>query len=105
MPPPTNPSVVGFWSVCRFFGYGFLLHLAWENAQAPLYEGFMENAPQHLWACIYATATGDMAFSLSFTASWLWFTGRFGGRPIAAHIGTRDVDTASAVRRDARRRL
>jgi hypothetical protein len=60
----TKPSPARSSFLCRFFGYSFLLHLAWENAQAPLYEGFTENLPQHLWACLYATATGDMAFTL-----------------------------------------
>ena len=51
-------------SVCYFFTCSFALHLLWENAQAPLFAGFTDNVGQHLWACLQATATGDIAFSL-----------------------------------------
>ncbi len=46
-----------------FFGGSFLLHLLWENAQAPLFQGF-ESFAQHFPICLKATATGDMLFML-----------------------------------------
>lgn len=46
-----------------FFGTSFLLHLLWENAQAPLFEGYKSFA-QHFPICLKATATGDMLFML-----------------------------------------
>ena len=46
-------------SLASYFGIGFLLHLAWENLQAPLYINFLSYA-QHFEACLRATATGDM---------------------------------------------
>lgn len=46
-----------------FFGAGFLLHLLWENAQAPLFQGY-ESFSQHFPICLKATATGDMLFML-----------------------------------------
>jgi len=61
----TQDSPRRFRPIYRFFGYSFLLHLLWENAQAPLYEEFTDDVPGHLWACFYATATGDMAFSVT----------------------------------------
>lgn len=48
-------------SLTAYFSVSFLLHLIWENAQAPLYAGF-ESFAQHFGACLYATATGDMIF-------------------------------------------
>lgn len=39
----------------------FLLHLLWENAQAPFYEGY-ESFAQHFWICFWGTLTGDMIF-------------------------------------------
>lgn len=39
----------------------FLLHLVWENAQAPLFSGY-ESLMQHFWICLWATITGDMIF-------------------------------------------
>lgn len=42
-----------------FFGGGFLLHLLWENLQAPFYQGYVSFS-QHFWKCLKATATGDM---------------------------------------------
>lgn len=43
-----------------FFGSSFLLHLLWENLQAPLYEGFTSFG-QHFWICFRATF-GDLLF-------------------------------------------
>ena len=43
-----------------YLGASFLLHLVWENAQAPLFEGYVSFA-QHFPICLVATATGDMA--------------------------------------------
>lgn len=46
-----------------YFGGSFLLHLLWENAQAPLFEGY-ESFSQHFSICFQAAATGDMFFML-----------------------------------------
>lgn len=46
-----------------FFGGSFLLHLLWENAQAPLFQGY-DSFVQHFLICLKATATGDMLFML-----------------------------------------
>jgi hypothetical protein len=48
-------------SLLLFFGASFLLHLLWENLQAPLFEGFV-SSKTHFLVCLYATATGDMIF-------------------------------------------
>lgn len=48
-------------ALLSYFGSSFLLHLLWENAQAPLYQGYT-SFPQHFWICLKATATGDMFF-------------------------------------------
>lgn len=61
---PRRPSPPELLSLGRFFSYSFLLRLIWENAQAPFYKGFTDDVPNHLWACLYATATEDMAISL-----------------------------------------
>lgn len=47
-----------------FFAASFLLHLLWENLQAPLYHGYTSFG-QHFWICLRATATGDMAVMLA----------------------------------------
>ena len=39
-------------------GISFLLNLVWENAQAPLYNGY-QNFWQHFWICLRATI-GDV---------------------------------------------
>lgn len=44
----------------HFFGGSFLLHLLWENLQAPLYEGYTTFV-QHFNICLKA-ALGDMVF-------------------------------------------
>ena len=62
--PEAQPRAGGlpfFRSILVYFGIGFVLHLVWENAQAPLYAGF-ESFAQHFGMCLYATATGDMIF-------------------------------------------
>lgn len=46
-----------------FFGSSFLLNLLWENAQAPLFQGY-DSFTQHFPICLKATATGDMLFML-----------------------------------------
>lgn len=46
-----------------FFVASFVLHLVWENFQAPLFEGF-SSFGQHFPRCLFATATGDMIFML-----------------------------------------
>ena len=42
-----------------YLGASFLLHLVWENVQAPLFEGYVSFV-QHFPICLVATATGDM---------------------------------------------
>lgn len=44
-----------------YFGGNFFLHLLWENAQMPLFEGY-GSFTEHFWICLVATATGDMIF-------------------------------------------
>lgn len=46
-----------------FFLGSFLLHLLWENAQAPLFEGYVSFG-QHFPICLRGTLTGDMLFTL-----------------------------------------
>lgn len=46
--------------ISLFFGGSFLLHLLWENLQAPLYEGYTSFV-QHFGICLKA-AFGDMVF-------------------------------------------
>jgi hypothetical protein len=46
--------------VSIFFGSSFVLHLLWENLQAPLYAGFQSSA-QQFWICFKAT-WGDLLF-------------------------------------------
>lgn len=43
-----------------YFGGSFLLHLLWENLQAPLYAGYL-SFTQHFWICFRA-AWGDLVF-------------------------------------------
>lgn len=49
-------------SIFSFFGGSFLLHLLWENLQAPLYEGYL-SFRQHFWICLKAS-WGDFLFML-----------------------------------------
>jgi hypothetical protein len=44
-----------------YFALSFVLHLVWENLQAPLYVG-LGTIVQHFPICLFATATGDMIF-------------------------------------------
>lgn len=44
-----------------YFEWSFVLHLIWENVQAPLFEGYT-SLRQHFLVCLYGTATGDMFF-------------------------------------------
>lgn len=46
-----------------YFGSSFLLNLAWENAQAPLFGGY-ESFFQHFPICLRATLTGDLLMML-----------------------------------------
>ncbi len=64
--------------IATYFGISFLLHLLWENLQAPLYQGFA-SFQQHFWICLKATATGDMLFMLviylalaAVHRNWFW---------------------------------
>lgn len=50
-----------------FFGGSFLLHLLWENLQAPLYAGFVSYRA-HFWICFKATG-GDLLFMLILYAA------------------------------------
>ena len=42
-----------------FFIGSFLLHLLWENAQAPFFAGY-QSFSQHFPICLWGTTTGDM---------------------------------------------
>lgn len=46
--------------IALFLGVSFLLHLIWENLQAPLYEGYTSFV-QHFGICLKA-AFGDVVF-------------------------------------------
>jgi hypothetical protein len=49
-----------------YFGTAFILHLLWENLQAPLYTCFSGNSfLQCFLVCLRAAATGDMLFMLT----------------------------------------
>ena len=48
--------------VVVYLGASFLLHLAWENAQLPLFESKGLSAWDAFRMCLVATATGDMLF-------------------------------------------
>lgn len=47
----------------------FIFHIIWENAQAPLYQGY-ESLMQHFWVCFMGTL-GDVGITLSVLAV-LW---------------------------------
>jgi hypothetical protein len=49
-------------SVAIYFGTSFVLHLLWENLQAPLYVGYA-SLGQHFWICFRATF-GDLLVML-----------------------------------------
>lgn len=71
-------------AVALFFGVSFLLHLLWENLQAPFYDCFWQNTLLACFLiCLKATATGDMLFMLIIYAALalvhrdpLWMTKR-----------------------------
>lgn len=48
-------------ALISYFGWSFVLHLIWESAQAPLFDGYT-SFWQHFFVCLYGTATGDMFF-------------------------------------------
>ena len=58
----TLPSSHRLLSIALFFGASFVLHLLWENMQAPLYVGFI-SFREHFLVCLRA-AWGDMLFML-----------------------------------------
>jgi hypothetical protein len=64
MTVPTSRHIWGR-PAALFFVTSFILHLAWEILQMPLYAlppaSFWENVQM----CLFATATGDMAFMLT----------------------------------------
>ncbi len=52
-----------YWKpLASFFGASFILHLLWENLQAPLYAGYV-SFDGHAWVCLRATF-GDMLIML-----------------------------------------
>lgn len=55
-------------AIGMFFAASFLLHLFWENLQAPLYQGY-SSFNQHFWICLKAAATGDMLIMLTIYAA------------------------------------
>ena len=48
-----------------YFATSFLLHLAWEVAQMPLFESSDASFRETFLMCLKATATGDMLFMLT----------------------------------------
>lgn len=61
-----------------YLGSSFLLHLLWENLQAPLYSCY-QLFWQCFWICLRATVTGDISFMLTIYAvlalvhrDWRW---------------------------------
>lgn len=59
------------WLVAAYFGASFVLHFAWEMMQRSLFALPPASFIEHLPMCLFATATGDMAFMLIlyFTAA------------------------------------
>lgn len=51
-------------SLAVYFGTSFLLHFMWEMLQWPLFRTPPLTFVEHLQTCLFATATGDMAFML-----------------------------------------
>ncbi len=49
-------------AIVLYLSVSFVLHLIWENLQAPLYEGYI-SFQQHFWICFKA-AWGDLLFML-----------------------------------------
>lgn len=50
-------------AVWVYFGASFLLHLAWELLQSPLFANH-GSGWESFKSCVFATATGDMLFTL-----------------------------------------
>jgi hypothetical protein len=48
-----------------FFGGSFVMHLVWENVQMPLYKAEDVSLWESFQMCLFATATGDMLFTLT----------------------------------------
>lgn len=63
----TSISVRRWLPVFLFFGGSFLLHLLWENLQAPLYAEFA-SFRDHFWVCFKAT-WGDLLFMFTIYAA------------------------------------
>ena len=55
--------------MAAFWAGGFLLHLAWEVAQMPLFETAYGSFWEGFKMCLFATATGDMLFMLTLYAT------------------------------------
>lgn len=51
--------------VLVYFAASFILHLAWENAQMPLFTVSGISPWDSFKMCLFATATGDMLFMLT----------------------------------------
>lgn len=64
-----NAIVNSHWlrPVSVYIGSSFLLHLLWENLQAPLYADFT-SFRDHFWICFKAT-WGDLLFMLTIYAT------------------------------------
>ena len=62
-----SSAIRGAEPMAAFLGISFLSHLLWENAQAPLYRGFISFS-QHFWMCLKGTV-GDMLFMLVIYAT------------------------------------
>ncbi len=54
-------------AMIAFMGGGFILHLLWENLQAPLYASFT-SLRDHFWICFKA-AWGDLLFMIAIYAA------------------------------------
>ncbi len=50
-----------------YIGSSAVLHLLWENAQAPLYEGFI-SFREHFWICFKATGGDVLLMLILYTA-------------------------------------
>lgn len=53
------------WLVVVYFGASFMLHFGWEMMQRPLFVLPPASFAEHVQMCLFATATGDMAFILT----------------------------------------
>lgn len=52
-----------YFPIIAFAGTSFVLHLLWENLQAPLFQGYI-SFTQHFPICLKGVVTGDMLFML-----------------------------------------